>query len=112
MLGPNHLWELVSIPIFTVTHWLRGANIIGFLLPPMIVFLDVMQLILHECRTNVIVIPKLVIPLPGHVHRYELSRSRVWWQIPVVPVPLVSSCPDPMSVDLLRVVPLPSHLHL
>jgi hypothetical protein len=73
MLGPNHHWELVSIPIFTVTHWLRGANIIGFLLPTMIVFQNVMQLIIHECRTNVIVIPKSVIPLLGHMHHYELS---------------------------------------
>jgi hypothetical protein len=73
MLGPNHHWELVSIPVFTVTHCLRGADIIGFLLPPMIVFQDVMQLILHECRTNVIVIPQSVILLPGHVHHYELS---------------------------------------
>jgi hypothetical protein len=101
MQGPNHQWELVSIPVFTVTNFLRGADIICFLLPTMIVCQDVMQLILHECRTNVGVIPLPVILLPGHVHHYELSRSHVYWQIPIVPVPLVSSCPAPMSVDLL-----------
>jgi hypothetical protein len=101
MLGPNHQWELVSIPVFTVTNFLRGADIIGFLLPVMIVFQDVMQLILHECRTNVIVIPLPIIPLPGHMHHYKLSQSHVCWQIPIVPVPLASSCPAPMSVDLL-----------
>jgi hypothetical protein len=99
MLGPNHQWELVSIPIFTVTEFLRGADIIGFLLTLMIVFQDVMQLILHECRTTVIVIPLPVIL--DHMHRYELSQSQVCWQIPIVPVPLVSSCPAPTSVNLL-----------
>jgi transformation/transcription domain-associated protein len=41
-LGPNHQWELASRTSFIVTNFLRGADIIGFILPIMLVFENIM----------------------------------------------------------------------